>query len=222
MEKDPDERMYWNIIASGATVTLTAYIVNFGEADGFTKPEPSSSQQVNWYIDDFTGEYKVDDHQTEFYDGEFSGSNFEVIPPQYNPYRIFADGNDITPDEAAPQPFVDFTKGGNFNDRFDKTKNTVSLASGYATTGTFAYVTGSFFNLIIGEEYTVNFTITNLSPSPPNALDGNLISVAVAQHNTPTNWSEFTINGTNGTFGEPNLANGSYSYTFTATDNFNF
>jgi len=221
MEIYPDERIYWNIIASGATVTLTAYIVNFGEADGFTKPEPSSSQQVNWYIDDFTGEYKVDDHQTEFYDGEFSGSNFEVIPPQYNPYRIFADGNDITPDEAAPQPFVDFTKGGgNFNDRFDKTKNTVSLASGYATTGTFAYVTGSFFNLIIGEEYTVNFTITNLSPSPPNALDGNLISVAVAQHNTPTNWSEFTINGTNGTFGEPNLANGSYSYTFTATDNF--
>jgi hypothetical protein len=47
----------------------------------------SASQQVNWYIDNFTGEYKVDDHQTEFYNGEFSGSEIATIPPQYNPYN---------------------------------------------------------------------------------------------------------------------------------------
>ena len=37
MEIYPDERIYWNIMASGATVTLTAYIVNFGENDNFDK-----------------------------------------------------------------------------------------------------------------------------------------------------------------------------------------
>ena len=28
--------------------------------------------------------------------------NLELIPAQYNPYRIFADGNDKTPDTIPP------------------------------------------------------------------------------------------------------------------------
>ena len=96
---------------------LQAFTFSFGDDVEFLKPEPSASQQVNWYIDDFTGDWKVDDHQTEFYDGEFSGSEFRTLPAQYNPYRIFADGNDKTPDtlfstSVSPTPYVDFTQGG--------------------------------------------------------------------------------------------------------------
>ena len=166
MEIYPDERIYWNIMASGATVTLTAYIVNFGEADEFTKPEPSASQQVNWYIDDFTGEWKVDDHQTEFYDGEFSGSNFEVIPPQYNPYRIFADGNDKTSDTSGSLIQIDITQAE--SDANFASRTTTGFTIGPNASPSSGMITGSVFPhnsnfpLKVGSRYTISFTTTGV------------------------------------------------------------
>ncbi len=129
LEAYPDERLYWNIAGTGATVEISAFTFSFGDDIEFFKPEPLSSQQVNWYIDDFTGEYKVDDHQTEFYSGEFSGSSFEVIPSQYNPYRIYVDGNNITRDQLAiglpvSQPTFNFSTGTFNSTRFPSTTAT--------------------------------------------------------------------------------------------------
>jgi len=163
LEIYPDERIYWNVVSTVA-VTFDQYIISFGESVDFAKPEPLASQQVNWYIDDFTGEWKVDDHQTEFYDGEFSGSNFEVIPTQYNPYRIFADGNDKTPDIIPPPPYVDFTKGGErgTTGAFTVTNaNTIVIdTTGITLTNRYEAFTGSFFDLQEGQEYEVSISYT--------------------------------------------------------------
>jgi hypothetical protein len=88
----PGERIYVYINVDNVDsllnpIVLDGYDFEIGESTAFSKPEPKASQQVNWYIDNFTGEYKVDDHQTEFYNGEFSGSEITTIPPQYNPYN---------------------------------------------------------------------------------------------------------------------------------------
>ena len=95
----PNERLYVYIACDvldtgGNNIVIDGFSFEIGEGNNFDKPEPKVSQQVNWYIDDFTGENKVKDTQEEFYNGEYSGSNIPVELNEYNPYRIFADGND--------------------------------------------------------------------------------------------------------------------------------
>jgi len=166
LEAFADERLYWNIAGTGATVEISAYTFSFGEDAEFTKPEPSSSQQAWFYIDDFTGEYRVEDTQDEFYNGEYSGSNFEVIPTQYNPYRIFADGNDKTSDTSGSLIAIDITQAesdANFASR-TATGFTVgpnaSPASGMITGSVFPH--NSNFPLKVGSRYTVSFTTTGV------------------------------------------------------------
>jgi hypothetical protein len=103
----------------------------------FWEPQPSASQQVNWYIDNFTGEYKVDDHQTEFYNGEFSGSEIPTILPQYNPYRIYADGSNKNPDQtqAGGVPFtppVVNLAGGTYNSGGVRFSNVTATGADFA------------------------------------------------------------------------------------------
>ena len=38
-----DERLYWNIAGTGATVEIQAFTFSFGDDVEFAKPEPSSS-----------------------------------------------------------------------------------------------------------------------------------------------------------------------------------
>ena len=125
----------------------------------------SASQQFYYTLDNFTGDTIVKDTQDEFYNGEFSGSNFEVIPPQYNPYRIFADGNDKTPDIIPPTPYVDFTKGGErgTTGAFTATNaNTIVVdTNGVTVTNDYEAFTGSFFNLQEGQEYEVSISYTS-------------------------------------------------------------
>ncbi len=223
----PDERIYWNVVSTVA-VTFDSYFINFGTSTDvtaeFLKPEPLSSQQVNWYVDDFTGEWKVDDHQTEFYDGEFSGSNFEVIPPQYNPYRIFADGNDKTPDDTgfAPTPSVDYSQGGgaggtiqdgsgNFDSITTGTDSITFVASSDLNAGTY-YYTGSYLNLIPGRLYNFQADLTisgvftgNISVAPALTLGD------FGGFTPPFSFSNNDVNGVNQA--ENNTA-GSYTFNF--------
>ncbi len=202
LEAFADERLYWNIAGTGATVEISAYTFSFGEDAEFTKPEPSSSQQAWFYIDDFTGEYRVEDTQDEFYNGEYSGSNFGVIPPQYNPYRIFADGNDKTPDITPP--FINMNLGGGDPDYWEIiSSDTIQVKSGYSGVSAFKYWTGSIRNLTPGETYVLTYTVTNESSGFSDGI--------VYNNPTPgsTSWSGFTAIASNGTFTE----------TFVATDN---
>ena len=159
-------------VKTGPSITLQNMTLIFGRSTNagyqtVNTLQATASQQVNWYVDNYTGDWKVDDFQAEFYDGEYSGSNFEVIPPQYNPYRIFADGNNQTPD-TLPEPYVDFTKGGNIS--ASGTSQTLFQALSANTlfidnppgpaTSTYQWWTGSFFNLVEGEDYEMSFTLT--------------------------------------------------------------
>ena len=138
----------------------------------FDKPEPKASQQVNWYRDDYTGLLKVKDTQEEFYNGEYSGSSIEVIPSQYNPYRIFLDGNNINPDtlggsnSEVPIPIVNFNNGGEEDGSVDVTWTVVNDTKITLTTGTtpsndYVYYTGSISGLIEGQEYEMEVTYTS-------------------------------------------------------------
>ena len=190
IEVYPDERLYWNVSGNGNGGNIVINIteltfgpnINSNNLSGYTavfsEPTPLTSQQVNWYIDDFTGEYKVDDHQTEFYDGEFSGSNFEVIPPQYNPYRIFADGNDKTPDTQfpLPTPYVDFNQAtltGTGVSISAQSSQSITLTSGPGILTNFYQATGSFFNLVPDVKYVVSASIIfdpSNSSNPSSAI----------------------------------------------------
>ena len=96
----PDERIYVYINIGSATAigggnfTLDGYSFQIGERNAFAKPEPKASQQTYFGIETYGGAYSasvvVNDTQEEFYDGEFSGSNFnagQYYNTQYNPYR---------------------------------------------------------------------------------------------------------------------------------------
>ena len=165
----PNERLYVYIACDvldtgGNNIVIDGFSFEIGEGNNFDKPEPKVSQQVNWYIDDFTGEYKVKDTQEEFYNGEYSGSNVPTIPAQYNPYRIFADGNDKTPDAITPDPFIDFTQGGATQAGvtytvISPTKIRVQTVGSTTGNGSITY-SGSFFNLIPGVTYKVSASLT--------------------------------------------------------------
>ena len=119
------------------------------------------------YLDDFTGDILSHSIQDEFYNGEFSGSEIATIPPQYNPYRKFYNNTQGN----YPEPYVDFTQGGgNGNvwtvlgpNSIQGETNTV----GYPGTDIYNVYTGSFFNLIPGVTYIINFSI---SPVPSKTL----------------------------------------------------
>ena len=122
-----------------------------------------------------------------------------TIPSQYNPYRIFADGNDKTPDVVPPS--IDFTLGGGDPDYWNITSaNTIEIQSGYTPTSAFKYWTGSFQNLQIGEIYTLNYTVTITN------ANGGIVGAQASP--TTIYW------GDNQTI----PSSGTYDYTFTATD----
>jgi hypothetical protein len=159
----------------------------------------SASQQVNWYRDNYTGLLKVKDTQEEFYNGEYSGSNIPVELNEYNPYRIYADGNDQTPDTVPA--YVDFTLGGGDAAYWNPTSaNTIEIQSGYTPISQFKYWTGSFQNLEIGQTYTVNYTVV-----VSNANGGAAFNQA-----SPINpgWAGYQSTPTSNT----------YNFTFIATD----
>lgn len=96
----------------------------------------SASQQAWFYLDDFTGDYKIKNTQDEFYNGEYSGSNFEVIPPQYNPYRIFADGTNLNRDTVAtPNPTLNLNNGSHNANRFNSVTTTSANTTKVRNTG---------------------------------------------------------------------------------------
>jgi hypothetical protein len=99
----PGERIYVNLSASntlnqfGNDMILDGYSFVLGGSTQFDKPEPKASQQTYFGIETYGGAYSasvvVNDTQEEFYDGEFSGSNFSTYAPYsssyvqpYNPY----------------------------------------------------------------------------------------------------------------------------------------
>ena len=99
----PGERIYVNLSASntlnqfGNDMILDGYSFVIGGSTQFDKPEPKASQQTYFGIETYGGAYSasvaVNDTQEEFYDGEFSGSNFSTYAPYsssyvqpYNPY----------------------------------------------------------------------------------------------------------------------------------------
>ena len=166
----PDERLYVYIACDvldtgGNNILIDGFSFEIGEGNNFDKPEPKVSQQVNWYRDNYTGLLKVKDTQEEFYNGEYSGSNIPTIPAQYNPYRIFADGNDKTPDTIPPPPYVDFTKGSErgTTGAFTATNaNTIVIdTNGITITNDYEAFTGSFYNLQEGQEYEVSISYTS-------------------------------------------------------------
>jgi hypothetical protein len=206
----PWEGLYFTVEA-GASPTNTNTISNIEAFFGGSTLYPSylnfinpplvtpPSQQSYQYLDNFTGEYKAKNTQEEFYNGEYSGSNLPVELNEYNPYRIYADGNDITPDTELP--YVDFTLGGGDAAYWNITStNTIEIQSGYTPTPAFKYWTGSFQNLQIGETYTLNYTIV-----VNNTLGGIVMSQA-----SPTTISWFG--------GQAIYSSGTYNHTFIATD----
>ena len=163
----------------------------------------SASQQSYFATDNFTGNIIAKDTQDEFYNGEYSGSNVPMIPTQYNPYRIFADGNDQTPDTVPPS--VDFTLGGGNPAYWNViSANTIEIKTGYTPLNLYEYWTGSFQNIQIGETYVLNYTVSNLTGGSPKGI-------VLADRAVPPNqnWNVFQSIGANGTF----------NVTFTATDN---
>ncbi len=90
-----------------------------GSVNKYNTPTSSYTAFTQSYnvLDPFTGDTVTVNTQEEFYDGEFSGSNFEVIPSQYNPYRIFADGNNKNPDAnlAYTPPSLNLALPGPYN-----------------------------------------------------------------------------------------------------------
>ena len=171
----------------------------------------SASQQFYYTLDNFTGDTIVKDTQEEFYDGEFSGSEFRTIPAQYNPYRIFADGNDKTPDliPPSPAPYIDFTQGG-----AAKAGVTYTVASpteiriqtvGATTGGGLINYTGSFFNLIPGVTYKISASVTQ---------NGDVL----AQYISP---NTAQVGGTNYWLGNASISAGTtqVNFEFVATNN---
>jgi hypothetical protein len=169
----PDENIKLLASVDSGTLTLQNLLAIIGKVSqaGYNtidNLQVSSSQQINWYRDDYTGLLKVKDTQEEFYNGEYSGSNVPVKLNEYNPYRIFADGNDQTPDIIpANQPYVDFTQGspdylsgGIFT---VNSANSISITSGYTPINYYTRFTGSFFNLKPGVAYEMGVTVTNYS-----------------------------------------------------------
>jgi len=144
---------------------------------GFSNPTPplSSSQQAWFYVDNFTGENKIKNTQDEFYNGEYSGSSIDPLPAQYNPYRIFADGNDQTPD-TLPTPSFDLNNAVTSKVSTGLTSTGLTLSSvstagitittdAAVSTGTY-FIVGAFENLVPGIAYTVSGSVTALTNLP--------------------------------------------------------
>jgi hypothetical protein len=146
----------WNQFDSKKNLEITSSIEVAsltGEAGGSVNKYNTLNSSIggftqSWdYLDNFTGTIQSHSIQDEFYNGEFSGSNPQFKLNEYNPYRIFADGNDITPDETLPLPEVDFTQGGG-NSFFTVISPTVLyVLTPAGGSNAYSYFTGSFKNL---------------------------------------------------------------------------
>jgi hypothetical protein len=108
----------------------------------------------------------------EFYNGEFSGSHLNWKPvdwyegKRYNPYRVFADGNNFTPDGPL-QPTCDFNNAGGTGPSFSTwwTVNdafNIEVNTGWGDMDENQYATGSFANIIEGYQYVWAFRATNV------------------------------------------------------------
>jgi len=166
---------------------------------------PTSSQQINWYRNDYTELLKVKNTQKEFYNNKFSDNNIPTIPAQYNPYRIFTDKNDKTPNIIpANQPYVDFTQatpGPYFSDTYITvdSANQVSVTPGYSPTSNYVSLQNIFQNLKVGTEYEISITVTNFS----NIVStGTYLQVGLAGVNSNANnpWDEALRITGNGNF----------------------
>ena len=155
-----------------------------GSINKYNTPTSSYTAFTQSYnvLDPFTGDTVTVNTQEEFYNGEYSGSNIPMIPAQYNPYRIFADGNDQTADEInpTPNPFVDFTQGGDTQAGVtytvaSPTEIRVQTVGSTTGNGSTTY-SGSFFNLIPGITYNISASIKfNGAINTPQFLITNTI-----------------------------------------------
>ena len=136
------------------TLSPTDNINNF-TGNGFDLMQHlPSSQQVNWYRDNYTGLLKVKDTQEEFYNGEYSGSNIPTIPDQYNPYRIAYDGTDLNPDSipfSGSLPVLGLSTGPYNVTRFPNVTSTEALAVPIRATASLVTPSGSSANGVYGD-----------------------------------------------------------------------
>ena len=163
----PDERLYASLSSNNSTSNIIAYTLSIAELGSFDKPEPSASQQVNWYIDDYTGLLKVKDTQEEFYNGEYSGSNIPVELNEYNPYRIYADGTNKNPDTTTPYTpaTLDLGAGTYSTDRFPSGVTTTSAtAVAVRATASLVYPSGS----AVGADSSDSLLFKGISDSTTN------------------------------------------------------
>ena len=162
----------FNSIMSQQNLLITSSIGMYsltGSAGGsinkYNTPTSSYTAFTQSYnvLDPFTGDTVIVNTQEEFYNGEYSGSNVPMIPAQYNPYRIFADGNDQTPDIFPSPPSVNYSAGGGVNllggggsgdfDNIIAGTNAITFDVDSALTVGSYYYTGSFQNLVPGQLY---------------------------------------------------------------------
>ena len=168
----PGERIYVYINVDNTDsllnpMVLDGYHFEIGESTAFDKPEPKSSQQVNWYRDDYTGLLKVKDTQEEFYDGEFSGSEFRTAPTEYNPYRIFADGSNLNPDQSLQPGYsaaiLNLAATPYNTTRFPTVTATAATAVPIRATGSLLQYSGSYNGVTSGDALLIQDVSPNLN-----------------------------------------------------------
>ena len=188
-----------------------------GSINKFNIPTSSISDFTqSWdYTENFTGQILSNSTQDEFYNGEYSGSNISMIPNQYNPYRIFADGNNQTADTFPPSanPVVDIVNA-QVNAQFgNRTANSfVASNTFYGSVGTknitnAVQPTADNFPLQVGASYKMSFTVSGVTG---NARVGCAIYVASYGSFDTLNKLENTLPSA------PTIGiNGDFEYVFT-------
>ena len=136
-----------------------------GSVNKYNTPTSSYAAFTQSYnvLDPFTGDTITVNTQEEFYDGEFSGSNFKVIPAQYNPYRIFADGNNLNPDSSFPftPPSLNLAATPFNTTRFPTVTANSAVAVPIQATASLVYPSGSNDGLGVSSDSLLFKSITN-------------------------------------------------------------
>tara|TARA_R110002012_G_scaffold234_4_gene788 strand:- start:4045 stop:12129 length:8085 start_codon:yes stop_codon:yes gene_type:complete len=134
------------------------------------------TQSWNNYIDTPLGLYiEVEDTEKEFYNGEFSGSNVSMIPPRYNPYRIYADGNDKNPDTSFLflPPTLNLAAGAYNATKFPVVSANAATATPVRSTASLVHPSGSANGAAPSSDAIYIGTTTN-SPGDPVGTSGYL------------------------------------------------
>ena len=150
----PGEKIRLFVKVASNTVTLDYNAITIGNTNLVVLGSSdnvlfnSASQQFYRTLDDFTGETVIKDTQEEFYNGEYSGSNIPMIPDQYNPYRIFADGTNLNPDDlpgsgTTTPPSINLAATPFNVTRFPTVAATSATAVPIRATGSLVYPSGS-------------------------------------------------------------------------------